>query len=90
VILPDLVLPRRSGQNAIPELLKESPSANTLVVWSQTRLTAIRQAIAAGAHGYIPNRASATELVDAILRVASGDQYADPDLGAQLAVNRIW
>jgi hypothetical protein len=36
------------------------------------------------------NRASATELVDAILRVASGHQYADPDLGAQLAVNGIW
>jgi DNA-binding NarL/FixJ family response regulator len=87
VILLDLVLPGRSGQDAIPDLLKVSPSANILVVSSQTQLSAVRQAIAAGARGYVPKRASDTELVEAILRAASGEQYVDPDLGAQLAVN---
>lgn len=85
VILLDLVLPGRSGHDAIPDLLQVSPSANIVVVSSQTQPTAVRQAIAAGARGYVPKRASDTELVEAIRRVASGEQYVDPDLGAQLA-----
>jgi len=46
----------------------------------------VRQAISAGAHGYVPKRASDTEVIDAIRRVAAGERYVDPDLGAQLVV----
>jgi DNA-binding NarL/FixJ family response regulator len=86
VILLDLVLPGRSGHDAIRDLLKVSPSGKILVVSSQTQPIAIRQAIAAGARGYITKRASDIELLAAIRRVASGARYVDPDLGANLAV----
>jgi DNA-binding NarL/FixJ family response regulator len=85
LILLDLVLPGRSGHDAIRGLLKVSPASKILVVSSQTQLTAIRQAITAGAHGYVSKRASDTELVEAIRRVASGVRYVDPAVGAQLA-----
>jgi DNA-binding NarL/FixJ family response regulator len=87
LILLDLVLPGRSGHDAIRDLLKVSPEAKILVVSSQSRLTAIRQAIAAGAQGYITKRASDTDLIDAIRRVASGVRFVDPDVGAQLAAS---
>ena len=82
----DLLLPRKSGYQAIPEILKASPGSRILVLSSQTGPSAVRQAVSAGAHGYVPKRASDTELIDAIRRVAAGERYVDPDLGAQLVV----
>jgi DNA-binding NarL/FixJ family response regulator len=86
VVLLDLVLPRRSGYEVIPELLKVSPSTRVLVVSSQTQPTSVRQAITAGASGYVPKHASDSDLVEAIRRVAAGERYVDPKLGAQLVV----
>jgi two-component system, NarL family, response regulator NreC len=86
VVLLDLLLPRTSGYQAIPEILKVSPESRILVVSSQTGPSSVRQAISAGAHGFVPKRASDTELVDAIRRIAAGERYVDPDLGAQLVV----
>jgi DNA-binding NarL/FixJ family response regulator len=75
-----------SGYEAIPKISSASPESRIIVVSSQTGPTPVRQAIAAGAHGYVPKRASDTELVEAIRRVAAGERYVDPDLGAQLVV----
>jgi DNA-binding NarL/FixJ family response regulator len=86
VILLDLVLPRQSGADAIPDLLAEAPSARILIVSSLAQPTSVRRALAAGAQGYVPKRASDTELLEAIHRVAAGERYVDPDLGAQLVV----
>jgi len=86
VILLDLLLPRTSGYEAIPELLAVSPESRILVVSSQAGPESVRQAISAGARGYVPKRASDAELIEAIRRVAAGERYVDPDLGAQLVV----
>jgi DNA-binding NarL/FixJ family response regulator len=86
VVLIDLLLPRKSGYQAIPEILSVSPETRILVVSSQTGPSPVRQAISAGAHGYVPKRVTDTEVVDAIRRVAAGERYVDPDLGAQLVV----
>ena len=86
LVLIDLLLPRTSGYEAIPEILAASPTTRILVVSSQTAPSSVRQAISAGAHGYVPKRASDAELIEAIRRVAAGERYVDPDLGAQLVV----
>jgi two-component system, NarL family, response regulator NreC len=86
VVLIDLLLPRKSGYEAIPEILDACPDTRIVVVSSQTAPTAVRQAISAGAHGYVPKRASDTEVIAAIHRVAAGEGYVDPALGAQLVV----
>jgi DNA-binding NarL/FixJ family response regulator len=86
VVLLDLVLPRRSGSDAVQDLLEEAPSMRILVVSSLAQPTSVRRALAAGAHGYVPKQASDTELIEAIHRVAAGERYVDPDLGAQLVI----
>jgi DNA-binding NarL/FixJ family response regulator len=87
VILLDLLLPRKSGFDAIPELLDVAPGAKILVVSSQAAASSVRRALSAGAAGYIPKRASDSELVRAIQHVAHGDGYVDPGLGAKLVVD---
>lgn len=87
VVLLDLLMPRRNGTDLIPEISRLSPRSRIIVVSSQANPTAVREAISAGAAGYVPKRASERELVDAIHRVVAGDRYVDPDLGAQLVVS---
>jgi DNA-binding NarL/FixJ family response regulator len=84
IVLLDLILPRRSGYDVIPELLRVSPRARILVVSSQTQPSSIRQAILAGASGYVSKRASDAELIQAISAVAAGAQYVSPELGVRL------
>ena len=86
LVLLDLLLPGTSGHEAIPELAKVSPRSRVLVVSSQAAPSSVRQALSAGAAGYVPKRASDQELVSAIRQVAAGEGYVDPDLGAKLVV----
>jgi DNA-binding NarL/FixJ family response regulator len=86
LVLLDLLLPGTSGHEAIPELAKVSPRSRVLVVSSQAAPSSVRQALSAGAAGYVPKRASDEELVAAIRHVAAGEGYVDPDLGAKLVV----
>jgi two-component system, NarL family, response regulator NreC len=86
LILLDLLLPRTSGYEAIPGLAKVSPSSKVLVLSSQAAPSSVRQAISAGACGYVPKHASDGELLSAIRTVASGRRYVDPEIGAQLVV----
>jgi DNA-binding NarL/FixJ family response regulator len=86
LVLLDLLLPGTSGHEAIPELAKVSPRSRVLVVSSQAAPSSVRQALSAGAAGYVPKRASDEELGAAIRQVAAGEGYVDPDLGAKLVV----
>jgi len=87
VILLDLLLPRKSGYEAIPELAKVAPNAKVIVISSQAAPSSVRRALSAGAVGYLPKRASDRELVTAINQVMDGNGYVDPDLGAKLVVD---
>jgi DNA-binding NarL/FixJ family response regulator len=84
VILLDLLLPRKGGYDAIPELRTVAPEAKILVVSSQAAPSSVRRALSAGAAGYLPKRSSDRELLTAIRAVAEGAGYVDPDLGAKL------
>jgi DNA-binding NarL/FixJ family response regulator len=63
------------------------PSSRVLVVSCQAAPSWVRRALSAGAAGYLPKRASDRELVAAIRRVAGGEGYVDPDVGARLVVD---
>jgi DNA-binding NarL/FixJ family response regulator len=84
VIVLDLLLPRKSGYEAIPELAEVAPQAKVLVVSSQAAPSSVRRALSAGASGYLPKRSSDGELLAAIRLVSSGAGYVEPDLGARL------
>jgi DNA-binding NarL/FixJ family response regulator len=84
VIVLDLLLPRKSGYEAIPELLDVAPETKILIVSSQAAPSWVRRALSAGAAGYLPKRSSDHELVTAIRLLAAGAGYVEPELGAKL------
>jgi two-component system response regulator NreC len=85
VLLLDVVMPGRSGIDAIPDLLAASPETRILVLSMQDDPSYVRQAFSAGAHGYLLKEAADAELVQAIQDVAGGHRYVHPALGARLA-----
>jgi DNA-binding NarL/FixJ family response regulator len=87
VVLLDVVMPRKSGFDALPELQKVAPQARMIMLSMQTSPSSIRQALTAGAAGYVGKHASDTDLLDAIRRVAAGSRYVDPELGGDLVVS---
>ena len=84
VVLLDVVMPGRSGIEAIPDLLKESPDTRVLVLSMQDDPAYVREAFGAGAKGYVLKEAVDAEVVGAIREVAEGRQYVHPALGARL------
>jgi two-component system response regulator NreC len=85
VILLDVVLPGTSGVDAISELLERTPESRVLMLSMQDDPSYVRRAFEHGAHGYMLKEAADSELVEALRRVAGGDRYVHPALGARLA-----
>jgi DNA-binding NarL/FixJ family response regulator len=86
VILLDVVMPRKSGFEVLPELRDVAPDARVIMLSMQTSPSAIRKALNAGASGFVGKHASDLDLMAAIRRVADGSRYVDPELAGDLVV----
>jgi two-component system response regulator NreC len=86
VILLDVVMPGESGIEVLPKLLKESPKTKVLVLSMQDDPSYVREAFAAGAHGYVLKEAADEEVVSAVREIADGAHYVHPALGARMVV----
>jgi two-component system response regulator NreC len=85
VLLLDIVLPGRSGIEALPDLLAAAPETRMLVLSMQDDPSYVRRAFAVGASGYLLKEAADAELMQAIRDVSEGRRYVHPLLGARLA-----
>ena len=84
VVLMDVVMPGKSGIEAIPAVLKDAPEAKILILSMQDDPRYVREAFAAGASGYVLKEAADTDVVAAVREVAGGGRYVHPTLGARL------
>jgi DNA-binding NarL/FixJ family response regulator len=80
VVVMDCALPGLSGLAAIRPILENSPEIIVLMLSMHTEETLVRQALAAGAKGYILKNAIDLDLGTAIRRVAAGETVLDPQL----------
>jgi two-component system, NarL family, response regulator NreC len=86
VVLLDVVMPGRSGLEAVREILEASPKVAVLVLSMQDDPSYVRQAFSVGSTGYLLKEAADSELVAAVREVAAGGRYVHPTLGARLAI----
>jgi two-component system response regulator NreC len=85
VLVLDLNLPEGSSLPAIPEMREQSPGTAVVVLTMQQDPAFAREAMRAGALGYVLKHSAGSELVDAVRAAAAGETYLNPKLGAQLA-----
>jgi NarL family two-component system response regulator LiaR len=84
VVLLDLVMPRKSGIEAIGEIKEAMPSTSILVLTSFAEDDKVFPAIKAGAHGYLLKDASPGELLQAIREVDRGEPSMHPTVARKL------
>jgi DNA-binding NarL/FixJ family response regulator len=80
VVVMDCALPQMSGLVAARQILRESPSIAVLMLSMHSEETWVRQAMDAGARGYLLKSAMDLELPAAIRKVAAGETVIDPAL----------
>ena len=82
VLVIDLNMPGELSLPAIPELARQTA---VVVLTMQNDPAFAREALQAGARGYVLKEAADVELVQAVRAAAEGGTYLNPGLGARIA-----
>jgi len=85
VLVLDLNMGEESSLPAIPEMIERSPGTAIVVLTMQDDPAFAREALGAGARGYVVKHSAGEELLEAVRVAAKGDTYLSPKLGARLA-----
>src|SRR3954452_17619554 len=86
ILVLDLNMPGDiTGLGAIPHVNERSPRTAVVVLTMQEDPSFARAALQAGARGYVLKDSAEAELIEAVRRVAAGETYLAPRLGAALA-----
>jgi DNA-binding NarL/FixJ family response regulator len=86
VVVMDCALPGISGIDATRRIRAKMPDATVLMLSMHSEDTLVRQALEAGARGYILKNALELDLVSAVKRVAQGHLVLDPQLAKPAAL----
>ncbi len=89
VLLLDLGLPDGDGIQLIRMLRTRQPNLRILVVTMDRSAETVRQALAAGASGYVVKGARSSELIDAVHAVARGERYLHSSVTAAIVDDAV-
>ncbi len=84
LILMDLSMPGTNGTESIREIKKRYPGIKILVLTVHMAEEYIREALHAGADGYVLKHATRDELILAIKSVLNGKTYLSPDIAEKV------
>jgi two-component system response regulator NreC len=85
VIVLDLSMPGGSGLTAIPRMREASPETAIVVLTMEAEPRFAREALRAGALGFVLKDAADAELVAAVRAALQGRRYLNPQLGGLIA-----
>ena len=86
VIVMDCAMPGTSGLIATRRILERAPGVAILMLSMHAEETLVRQAMEAGARGYILKSALDLDLAAAVTRVAAGETVLDPKVSRPAAL----
>jgi len=78
VVVMDVAMPGMNGLAATRAILARVPDAKILMLSMHSEATLVKQALKAGARGYILKNALDLDLASAVKRIAAGEKVVDP------------
>ncbi len=84
VVLLDIAMPLLNGITATRKLAVEVPAAKVLILTSYDDDQSLKQAVAAGAAGYLTKEAASEDLLQAIREISKGNPFFSPPIAAHL------
>ena len=85
VLVLDLHMGEESSLGSISQMIESSPETRVVVLTMDNDPAFAREALAAGAVGYVLKEAMHGELIQAVQQALEGRTYLQPELGARLA-----
>jgi two-component system response regulator NreC len=85
ILVLDLNMPGEPSLPAIPQIVESAPDTAVLVLTMQNEPAFAREALRAGARGFVVKHSAGRELVQAIRAISAGGTYINPELGARVA-----
>lgn len=84
VIVADISMPELNGLDALEELRKINDDVRVVILTMHHNVAYARQALAAGALGYVLKHSAASELIIAVNAAAAGKTYVTPAIAGEL------
>ena len=84
VAVVDFGLPSMNGAVTTRNILKVAPATAVLIVSMHSEAACVQTCLAAGARGYLLKNAMDLELVDAVRKIAAGEEVLDVRLGVHV------
>ena len=88
LVLMDIAMPGLNGLEATSRISQAFPDVRVIVLSMYANEEYVREAISAGAAGYLPKRSAATELEQAIKAVGRRDTYFSPLVSRYIVKDR--
>jgi len=89
IILMDVGLPGMSGLETMERILKAQPEIRVIVLTAHSQPPLPARLLDSGACGYLTKACNASELIEAVRRVASGERYIGSEISQQLAISLL-
>jgi DNA-binding NarL/FixJ family response regulator len=88
VTVLDINLDGSSGLEVLRRLKRDRPDAHVVMFTMYSTSEYVTRALNAGASGYVTKSADSGILVDAVVKVFSGERYLEPAVAHELAFNK--
>ncbi len=86
VVVMDLAMPGMGGLEALRRIRARHPGARVLALSAHDDPMHARRALSEGALGFLSKRGAPEALIEAVMTVAAGRRYLDPDVAQKLAL----
>lgn len=87
VVVMDITMPLLNGLDACRELKRQLPRISVVLLTSHEDESLVLEALNAGASGYVLKHEAASQLVEAIKRVMSGEMYVSASISGSVLLS---
>ena len=89
IVVMDLAMPLLNGMEATRQILQACPAIKVIALSSYNDTEHVRQALAAGAFGYLLKGMAPADLIGALYEVHRGHRYFSPAIAERLTQNNL-